>query len=61
MCTAQGLIAIKKKNVSSIMIYFILFVCLLFISNVKNVFNGLLKKTKTDPSFPKRVVYFTNF
>lgn len=28
------------------MIYFILFVCLLFISNVKNVFNGLLKKNK---------------
>lgn len=54
MCTAQGLIAIKKKNVSRIMIYFILFVCLLFISNVKNVFNGLLKKNKNWPLFSQK-------
>lgn len=36
------------------MIYFILFVCLLFISNVKNVFNGLLKKNKNWPLFSQK-------
>lgn len=42
------------------MIYFILFVCFLY-QMLKMSLTGYLKKTKTDPSFPKRVVYFTNF